>query len=137
MFNLSLLATFSPAVQLMVVVLSVVAVFFVFLTTRDILLRSSSLAVQLLCIVLVSVVPVIGYFLYLLVRPARTIKERHTEELLQDILVRVAALDHPAMASSASAAPAAPVLLETLTTVSAEPPAKHAKSSSKAKHAHA
>ena len=61
--------------QLVLVVLGVLSVFLVCFTTRDILLRTRSLLFQLLCIIL-SVIPIVGFLLYLLIRPARTIKER-------------------------------------------------------------
>ncbi len=58
-------------------------IFFVFYTTRDILLRTSSLLYQLFCILIVALLPVIGFFLYILIRPARTIKERELERMLK------------------------------------------------------
>ncbi|TSC79405.1 MAG: hypothetical protein G01um101425_685 [Candidatus Peregrinibacteria bacterium Gr01-1014_25] len=62
------------------------AVYLLFYTVRDILLRTRSLPYQLGCIALVAAVPVAGFFLYLLVRPARTVKERQLEKLLKDVL---------------------------------------------------
>jgi len=38
------------------------------------------------CIILVAVLPVVGFFLYLLIRPARTIKERDLEEMLRSLV---------------------------------------------------
>ena len=74
------------AVQIGLVCLAVVAVYLVFFTTRDILLRTRSLLYQLGCILLVAALPVAGFFLYLLVRPASTIRERETEHMLKNIL---------------------------------------------------
>jgi hypothetical protein len=51
-------------------------VFLILFTTRDIILRTHSFFYQLLCIALVALVPILGFFLYLLVRPSRTIRER-------------------------------------------------------------
>ncbi len=57
-------------------------IFFVFFTLRDILLRTHSLLYQIACILLVAAVPVFGFLVYLLIRPARTVKERETEKML-------------------------------------------------------
>lgn len=54
----------------------VLVIFLVFFTTRDILLRTHSFLYMFVCIVLVAALPVAGFFLYLLIRPARTIRER-------------------------------------------------------------
>ena len=74
------------ALQAGVLFLGVLVIFLVFFTTRDILLRTRSLIYQLLCIVLVAALPIVGFFLYLLIRPARTVKERAMEEMLEKIL---------------------------------------------------
>ncbi len=62
------------------------AVFLVFFTARDITLRSRSFFMQLFCIALVAVLPVVGFFVYLLLRPPRTIKDRDTERLLEKLI---------------------------------------------------
>lgn len=64
----------------------VIVIFLVFFTTRDILLRTHSFWIMFFSIVLVAFLPVVGFFLYLLIRPARTIKEREIEELLLRII---------------------------------------------------
>lgn len=61
-------------------------VFLVFYATRDILRRTDSLLYQLACIFLVAALPVAGFFLYLLVRPSRTLKSREIEENVREIL---------------------------------------------------
>lgn len=53
-----------------------IVVFLVLFTTRDILLRTHSFLLQAFCILLTAVLPIIGFFLYLLIRPSRTIAER-------------------------------------------------------------
>lgn len=63
-----------------------IAVFLVFYTTRDILLRSNSFLYMFISIVLVAFLPVLGFFIYLLIRPARTLKEKETEQLLRKCL---------------------------------------------------
>ncbi|PIQ76617.1 hypothetical protein COU78_02835 [Candidatus Peregrinibacteria bacterium CG10_big_fil_rev_8_21_14_0_10_49_24] len=62
--------------------IGVLVIFLVFYTTRDILLRTHSFVYMFVSILLVAVLPVAGFFLYLLIRPARTIKERELESML-------------------------------------------------------
>lgn len=64
----------------------VVVVFLVFYTTRDILLRTNSFWYTLFCILLVATLPVVGFFIYLLIRPARTTKEREVEGMLKEVV---------------------------------------------------
>ncbi len=83
------LLTDNPAIrmlQLSLLGVAVVAIYLVFYTTRDILLRTRSFTYQLLCILLVAVLPVLGFFLYLLIRPASTVREREMEKMLKKIL---------------------------------------------------
>ena len=68
--------------QLGMILLGTVVIFLVFYTTRDILLRTHSFFYMFVSIILVAVLPVVGFFLYLLIRPARTIKEREVEHML-------------------------------------------------------
>lgn len=62
-----------------------VVIFLVFYATRDILLRTHSFWYMAFCIVLVAILPVIGFLLYLLIRPARTICEREQEALVRSL----------------------------------------------------
>lgn len=62
------------------------AIFLVFFTTRDVILRTHSFLYMLFSILLVALLPGVGFLLYLLIRPARTIKERELEKMLKDIL---------------------------------------------------
>lgn len=73
-------------------------VFLVFFTTRDILLRTRSFWSMFICILIVALLPVIGFFIYLLVRPARTIKEREMELMLLELTGKV----HPKEAKKAA-----------------------------------
>jgi hypothetical protein len=57
-------------------------IFLVFFTTRDILLRTNSFLYMFVCILIVAALPVIGFLLYLLIRPARTLKERELYAML-------------------------------------------------------
>ncbi len=82
------LFTDNPAIRFTQVALligAVISVYLVFYVTRDILLRTKSFGYQIVCILLSAVLPIVGFFLYLLVRPARTIKERETEDLLKKL----------------------------------------------------
>lgn len=74
------------AMQLSLLGAAVVAIYLVFFTTRDILLRTRSFLYQILCILLVAVLPVLGFFLYLLIRPATTVREREMEKMVKKLL---------------------------------------------------
>ncbi|TSC98270.1 MAG: hypothetical protein Greene101449_968 [Candidatus Peregrinibacteria bacterium Greene1014_49] len=66
--------------------LGVIVVFLVFFATRDILLRTRSFPAMLGSIILVAFLPLVGFFLYLLLRPARTIMQRETDRKIDEIL---------------------------------------------------
>ncbi len=68
--------------QAVVVLLATVELFILFYTLRDVLLRSHSFLYQFFCIVIVVLLPGVGFLLYLLIRPARTRKQREQEQLL-------------------------------------------------------
>lgn len=74
------------ALQLSLLGAAVIAIYLVFYTTRDILLRTRSFTYQTLSILLVAVLPIVGFFLYLLIRPSSTIRERETDKMLKKIL---------------------------------------------------
>ena len=74
------------AVQISLLGTAGVAIYLVFYATRDILLRTRSFFYQLGCILLVAIVPIAGFFLYLLIRPATTVREREMEKMLKKIL---------------------------------------------------
>lgn len=63
-----------------------IVIFLVFFTTRDILLRTNSFWYMFLSILLVAFLPIAGFFLYLLIRPARTVKERELEKMVKEIV---------------------------------------------------
>ena len=73
-------------IQIAVLALSATVIFLVLYVTRDILLRTRSLAYQILCILLVAVLPIAGFLLYLLIRPGRTLHEREMEDQLQELM---------------------------------------------------
>lgn len=72
--------------QMGMLLLGIVVVFLVFYATRDILLRTDSFFYMFVSILLVAILPVAGFFLYLLIRPSRTLKEREMEALLRKVL---------------------------------------------------
>jgi hypothetical protein len=91
MQQLLFLLSDNPAMQMMqlsLLILGVLAVFLVCFATRDIILRTHSLLYQLGCVLLVACLPIVGFFLYLLVRPARTVKERELFEAVRILLER-------------------------------------------------
>lgn len=68
--------------QSILVVLGVISVYLLLFATRDIILRTQNMVYQLLCILIVALLPTVGFFLYLLIRPPRTVKERKLEKML-------------------------------------------------------
>jgi len=62
-----------------------IVIFLVFFATRDILLRTNSFIYMFVCIVLVAAFPVVGFLFYLLIRPARTLKERELYDMVRKI----------------------------------------------------
>ena len=85
--------TDSPALRLMqlgLLGIGAILIYLVFFTTRDILLRTNSLLYQFASILLVAALPIVGFLLYFLIRPARTIKARELEQMLQQLLANEA-----------------------------------------------
>lgn len=77
-----------PALRLMqglLLALAVLVVYLVFFTLRDVLLRSRNFAFQLFSILLVAFVPVVGFLLYMLIRPVQTLAERRRDRWLRDL----------------------------------------------------
>ncbi len=73
------------ALQFSLLLVGVIAVFLVFFATRDILLRTNSFILTFFSILLVAFFPVIGFFLYLLIRPSRTLREKEMFSMLVSI----------------------------------------------------
>jgi hypothetical protein len=81
--------TDNPAIRAMQVGLlisAVVSVYLVFYVTRDILVRTRSFGYQIVCILLSALLPILGFFIYLLIRPASTVRQRDTERMLKELL---------------------------------------------------
>ncbi len=71
--------------QLSILLLLSLVLFLLFYALRDILLRTRSLPYQFLCILLVAALPVAGFLLYLLIRPARTLAQRETDRKIGEL----------------------------------------------------
>lgn len=74
-----------PMVQLMqifMVLFGLIMVCIVFFTTRDVLLRSNSFLFMLFSILLVTIFPVGGLLIYLLIRPSRTVSQKNSDVIL-------------------------------------------------------
>jgi len=74
------------SMQIWLLTAGVVLIFLLFYATRDILLRSRSFWYQLFSILLVAALPGVGFLLYMLIRPSRTLKERAMESLLRELV---------------------------------------------------
>ncbi len=72
--------------QIAVIAIAVILLFLLLFTLRDIMLRTRSFGYQFFSILLVGALPIVGFLLYLLIRPARTLKERDTDDMLQALL---------------------------------------------------
>lgn len=95
--NFSALASVdSPVfvVQLFMVSAGAILIFFVLFATRDILLRTHSFLYQIVCILIVAALPVLGFLLYLLIRPSTTCRERTLDETIAQILAKMTS-HHP------------------------------------------
>lgn len=69
-----------------IIAIAAVLIYLLLFTLRDILLRTRSFWYQFFCVLLVGCLPVLGFFLYLLIRPARTVKERQTDAMLRELM---------------------------------------------------
>lgn len=74
------------ALQAGLLFLGVIVIFLVLYATRDILLRTRSFPAMLGSILLVALLPFAGFFMYLLVRPVRTLLERERDRKIEEIL---------------------------------------------------
>ncbi|MBM3230793.1 hypothetical protein FJZ28_00520 [Candidatus Peregrinibacteria bacterium] len=75
--------------QLYMLAIGVAMIFLVFYVTRDILLRTHSFFHMFVSILLTAGLPVVGFFVYLLIRPPRTLKEREMEQMLNEALAAI------------------------------------------------
>lgn len=74
-----------PAVrtaQVLVFGTAALLLFLLFYTLKDVFLRIRSFWLQALFVLMVALLPIGGFLLYILLRPARTLKEREMEWML-------------------------------------------------------
>jgi hypothetical protein len=71
-----------------------VVIFLVLFTLRDVMLRSDSFTFQVLSVLLVALLPIVGFLFYLLIRPSRTIADRRLERELRTLLERTGKKHH-------------------------------------------
>ena len=64
-------------------------VFLILYTLRDVLLRTHSFLFQIFSIILVAGLPVVGFLLYLLIRPSRTMRERELEHKVDEVFAQL------------------------------------------------
>lgn len=90
MFTLDTLTSLNPVALMQYAIISGASLllFLLLFTLRDILLRTRSFWFQAFCVLLTGALPIIGFLIYLLIRPARTVKERELEALVQELLGR-------------------------------------------------
>jgi hypothetical protein len=84
--TVSLFLSEDPALRLLqgvLLLLGVVDLFLLFFTLRDVLLRYESFWAQTAALLLVACAPVVGFFLYLLFRPSRTLWDHELRTLVE------------------------------------------------------
>lgn len=98
------LPAFDPVMILQGAVLSgaFLLLFLLLFTLRDILLRTHSFWFQALCVLLTGALPIAGFLVYLLIRPARTLRERELEEMVRDMAGRPTGEEHAHYAEDGS-----------------------------------
>lgn len=75
--------------QIAMIALAVLVVYLILFVTRDIILRTHSFLYQVFSILLTAVLPILGFFLYLLIRPSTTIFERSLDQKVGLLLARM------------------------------------------------
>lgn len=91
MMPISSLLTFlsaDPSLRLLqglLLTIAVLVVYLVFFTLRDVLLRSRNFAFQLFAILLVAFLPIVGFLLYMLIRPVQTLPDRRRDRMLREL----------------------------------------------------
>ena len=69
---------------------AVVLLFLLLFTLRDIVQRTDSFLYQAACVLLTGALPIVGFLVYLLIRPARTIRQRETDAMVREMFARIA-----------------------------------------------
>lgn len=73
------------SIQAGLIVVVSLLIFLVFYTAKDIVLRSTSFAATLFSILLVALLPLIGFLLYILLRPTLTLREKQLHKEVHDL----------------------------------------------------
>ena len=76
---------FEMALKFLILYLFVIWIAVVVWVIKDITNRSSNIFIQILCILLVVILPFLGIFLYLLIRPGNTLLEKHYSEIEENL----------------------------------------------------
>lgn len=82
--------------------IAVILVFLVLFTTRDVILRSHSFLFQFFSILIVAALPVIGFLLYLLIRPSTTLWQRTVKQDIHSLMSRLGDKKHQQQAAKGS-----------------------------------
>lgn len=77
------------AMQIAMISLAFLVVYLILFVTRDIILRTHSFLYQVGCILLTALLPIVGFFLYLLIRPSTTLFERTLDHKVGLLLARM------------------------------------------------
>lgn len=96
------------------ILFAILILFLLFFALRDILLRTHSFWYQFCCIVIVTLLPVVGFFIYILIRPARTVKERELEAMIVKLAATGAPAQMPVQEESVDAVPPSSVTVPTI-----------------------
>jgi hypothetical protein len=89
------------AMQLGLLLCGALVVFTVFFVTRDILLRSRSFPAMLGSILLAAGLPLIGFLIYLLLRPSRTLAQKETDQKVDELLALLKKTPKPRVGDAA------------------------------------
>lgn len=77
------------AMQIAMISVAFLVVYLILFVTRDIILRTHSFLYQILSIVLTALIPIGGFFIYLLIRPSTTLFERAHDQKVGLLLARM------------------------------------------------
>ena len=72
-------------IQIALILLASVVVFSIFYATRDMLRRSHSFWLIALVIIIVAVFPIVGFLLYLILRPTETLRQHEADHMIHEL----------------------------------------------------
>ena len=76
---------FETALKFLVLYIFIIWIAIVAWVIKDITNRTQSVVLQVFCILLVVLLPFVGIFLYLLIRPGNTLLEKHYAEIEENL----------------------------------------------------